>query len=159
MAEKHIVVQGAQCMCNFGTAPDKLKVLTNQKEYGNDKEGSQKPIATTVDIGTTFEKNMFGSCAKMNNKPCTAVVTQWSGYYEDVVLTNGGKILLEDSKATCPIGGTDCIRIIHHGQTTEASKQNQDNANKEVQKQLNPMSEMLEKTNSNDGIEVTVLPN
>jgi hypothetical protein len=56
MAEKHIVVQGAQCMCNFGTAPDKLKVLTNQKEYANDKEGSQKPIATTMDIGTTFEK-------------------------------------------------------------------------------------------------------
>jgi hypothetical protein len=131
MAEKHIVVQGAQCMCKFGSAPDKLKVLTHTKEYANDKDGSQKSIATTVDIGATFEKNMFGSCSKMNNKPCNAVVTKWSGFYENTILTNGGKILLEDSKATCPVGGTDCIEIIQHGQKAEASKQNFNNANKD----------------------------
>lgn len=152
MAEKHIVVQGAQCMCNFGTAPDKLKVLTNTRDFANDKDGSQKPIATTIDIGTTFEKNMFGSCSKMNNKPCTAVVTQWSGFYEDTILSNGGKILLEDSKATCPVGGSDCIRIIHHGQKAEPSKQNQENSNKDVQKQLNPMSEMIETKVVEDGV-------
>lgn len=139
MAEKHIVVQGAQYMCNFGTAPDKLKVLTNQKEYVNDKDGSKKPIASTMDIGTTFEKNMFGSCAKTNNKPCNAVVTEWSNYYEEVILSNGGKILLEDSKATCPIGGKDCIRIIQHGQKAEPSQQNFDNTDKNVQQQLNPL--------------------
>lgn len=39
MADKHLVVQGAICMCNFGSAPDRLKVLTNQKEYANDSGG------------------------------------------------------------------------------------------------------------------------
>ncbi|WP_412466916.1 DUF4280 domain-containing protein [Pedobacter sp. KLB.chiD] len=157
MAEKHVVVQGAQCMCKFGSAPDKLKVLTHTKEYANDKDGSKKLIATTVDIGTTFEKNMFGSCSKMNNKPCTATVTKWSGFYEDTVLTNGGKILLEDSKATCPIGGTDCISIVQHGQKAEASQQNFDNANKDVQSQLNPMSESLDESANNfEGLDASV---
>lgn len=144
MAEKHIVVQGAQCMCNFGSAPDKLKVLTNQKEYANDKDGSQKPIASTMDVGSTFEKNTFGSCAKKKYKPCTAVVTKWSGFYEDVILYNGGNILLEDSKATCPIGGSDCIQIVHHGQKSEPSQQNKDNTNNVVQSQLNPMSDLID---------------
>lgn len=139
MAEKHIVVQGAMCMCNFGTAPDKLKVLTNTKNFANDDKGSKKPIATDKDIGATFEKNMFGSCVKLYNKPCTAVVTKWSGYYENTLLDNGGKILLEDSKATCPIGGPDCIKIVQHGQMAEPSAQNFDNTNEDVQKSLNPM--------------------
>ncbi|MFF5383107.1 DUF4280 domain-containing protein [Pedobacter suwonensis] len=157
MAEKHVVVQGAQCLCKFGSAPDKLKVLTHTKEYANDKDGSQKMIATTMDIGSTFEKNMFGSCSKMNNKPCNAIVTKWSGFYEDTVLTNGGKILLEDSKATCPIGGADCIEIIQHGQKAEASKQNFDNANKDVQSQLNPLSESLNESADNfNGLEASV---
>ncbi|WP_406824870.1 DUF4280 domain-containing protein [Pedobacter sp. KACC 23697] len=157
MAEKHVVVQGAQCMCKFGSAPDKLKVLTHNKEYANDRDGSKKLIATTVDIGTTFEKNIFGSCSKMNNKPCSVTVTKWSGFYEDTVLTNGGKILLEDSKATCPIGGADCIEIIQHGQKAEASKQNFDNANKDVQSQLNPLSESLDESANNfNGLEASV---
>ncbi|WP_316804298.1 DUF4280 domain-containing protein [Pedobacter nototheniae] len=139
MAEKHIVVQGATCLCNFGTKPDNLKVLTNTKNYANDDKGSKKPIATDKDLGSTFEKNTFGSCAKKNNSPCVATVTKWSAFYESTVLDNGGKILLEDSKATCPIGGTDCIKIIKHGQTAEPGGQNFDNTNKEVQKSLNPM--------------------
>lgn len=157
MAEKHIVVQGAQCMCKFGSAPDKLKVKTHTKEYANDKDGSEKPIATTKDIGKTFEKNMFGSCSKMNNNPCNAVVTKWSGFYEDSILANGGQMLLEDSKATCPSGATDCIQIVQHGQKTEPSKQNFNNADKDVQAQLNPMSESLaEPADNSEGLEVSV---
>ncbi|GAA4180164.1 MULTISPECIES: DUF4280 domain-containing protein [Sphingobacterium] len=154
MAEKHVVVQGAQCMCNFGTAPDKLKVLTNDKDFANDSQGSKKPIATTKDIGTTFEKNMFGSCSKMNNKPCNAVVQSWSGFYPDTILSNGGKVLLEDSKASCPIGGADCIRVIQHGQQAEPSQKNIDNSSKEVQGQLNPMANMITDQGSFEGIEV-----
>ena len=139
MAEKHLVVQGAVCKCNFGTAPDKLKVLTNEKEYANDEKGEKKAVASDKDIGTTFEKNSFGSCAKMNNNPCTATVTEWKGFYEGTTLSNGGKILLEDSLATCPIGGADCIKITKHGQVAEPSAENFENANKEVQKTLNPL--------------------
>lgn len=139
MSEKHLVCQGATCRCNFGTTPDKLKVKTQSKRYINDKDGSEKLMATHMDIGKTFEKNTFGSCKKLNNNPCQVIVTQWSGYYEKITLEdNQGKALLEDSKATCPIGSTDCITIINHGQTAELSKQNIENADKEVLTELFP---------------------
>lgn len=138
MAEKHLVVQGATCMCNFGTTPDKLLVLTNKKEYANDSNGSKKLIATTLDIGSTFEKNTFGACAKLNGNKCTAMIMEWKKFYKDVLLRNGGNILLEDSLGTCPIGGPDCIKIMDHGQIAEASAQNVKNVDEDVQSVLNP---------------------
>lgn len=143
MSQKHLVCQGALCKCNFGTTPDKLKVLTQSKRYINDKDGSEKLMATHKDIGKTFEKNTFGSCSKMNNNPCQVVVIEWSGFYEKITLEdNKGKALLEDSKATCPIGSKDCITIIKHGQTAEVSQQNVDNANKEVITELCPFMDL-----------------
>lgn len=129
MSEKHLVCQGALCKCNFGTTPDKLKVLTQSKRFINDKEGSTKLMATNMDIGAaTFEKNTFGPC-KMQPipgggfKPCQIIVTVWSGFYEKITLKdNNGKALLEDSKGTCPIGGPDCITILNHGQLAEISQ-------------------------------------
>lgn len=138
MAEEHIVVQGATCRCNFGTAPDQLKVLTHKREYANDKDSVKKYIASTKDINTTFEKNTFGSCSKQNNRPCNVVVSEWKGFYEKTTLTNGGKILLETSKATCPIGGPECIVILKHGQVAEVGQQNVDNAKPTVSNALNP---------------------
>lgn len=145
MSEKHLVCQGALCRCNFGTTPDKLKVLTQSKRFINDKEGSQKLMATHMDIGKTFEKNTFGTCAKLNNNPCQVVVTQWSGFYEKITLQDSnGKALLEDSKATCSIGSPDCITIINHGQTVEASAKNVENADKEVLAELFPFVDLNE---------------
>lgn len=139
MSGKHLVCQGALCKCNFGTTPDTLKVLTQNKRYINDKDGSKKLMATHMDLGTTFEKNTFGSCAKTNNSPCAATVIKWSGYYDKITLEdNQGKALMEDSKATCPIGGTDCITIINHGQTAEVSSKNIKNADKDVLTELFP---------------------
>ncbi|KFF03100.1 DUF4280 domain-containing protein [Chryseobacterium luteum] len=139
MSEKHLVCQGAACRCNFGTAPDKLQVKTQSKRYINDNSGSKKLMATHMDIGKTFEKNTFGSCSKMNNNPCQVTVTQWSGFYDKITLQdNNGKALLEDSKATCPIGSPDCITIINHGQTAEATAQNVNNADEEVLAELLP---------------------
>jgi hypothetical protein len=143
MSEKHLVCQGAICSCKFGSAPDKLKVLTQSTRYINDKNGSQKLMATHMDIGKTFEKNMFGSCAKLNNNPCQVTVTQWSGFYDKITLQdNSGKALLEDSKATCPIGAPDCISIINHGQIMEATPQNVENAEKEVLMELFPFTDL-----------------
>lgn len=142
MAEKHILVQGALCKCQFGQLPDKLKVLSHKKEYANDKDASKKLIATTMEIGaTTLEKNTFGNCIKMGSPPppCKPMITEWKGFYKEVVLSNGGNILVEDSKAVCAIAGTPCIEIIDHGQRTEASKQNFKNADKDVQQQINPL--------------------
>lgn len=77
-AEKYIVCQGAICMCKFGGALDKQKVLSHQKEFINDPESSQKLIATTMDIESTFEKNCFVLYSKLPYSPsCVASVIQW----------------------------------------------------------------------------------
>ncbi|ROI06364.1 DUF4280 domain-containing protein [Chryseobacterium sp. G0240] len=142
MAEKHIVVQGATCKCQFGQVPDKLKVLTHQKEYANDKDASRKLIVTTKEIGgSTFEKNTFGNCTKQGSPPppCKIMVTEWQNFYDKVQLSNGGFIIVEDSKAVCAIAGTPCIEVIDHGQRAEASRQNFKNADRDIQQQINPL--------------------
>ena len=163
MAEKHIVVQGAICKCQYGQAPDTLKVLSHDKEYANDKDASKKRIATTKEIGgATLEKNTFGNCMKIGGNPpppCKPVITEWKDFYNKVTLSNGGNILLEDSKAVCAIAGTPCIEIIDHGQRTEASAQNFKNTNKEIQRQINPLvtpEEMFEKQPYEDPLFVEV---
>jgi hypothetical protein len=162
MSEKHVVVQGATVKCKFSVEPklDKLKVKTHSKHYANEKDPSKKLIATDKEIGQTLEKNTFGKCKMQPNGsgdylPCQAVITKWTGFYDKVTLSNKGKILLEDSKATCPIGGPDCIEIDKHGQKAEASKQNFKNSSPEVQKQINPIvdvSELTEVEHTDNGI-------
>lgn len=149
MSQKHAVVQGALCKCQFGDFPDKLKVLSHRKFYANDADGSEKLLATTMEIGgSTFEKNTFGQCKMQPTgssfKPCQIVVTKWDGFYENTQLGNGGKVLLENSKATCPIGGSPCISIINHGQTMSASSSNTKDTNSDVQQQVNPMVDVEE---------------
>jgi hypothetical protein len=145
MSEKHIVVQGATCKCKFSVEPkvDKLKVKSQTKHFANDKDGSKKLIASDKEIGQTLEKNTFGKCKKQpagnDYLPCQAVITKWSGFYEKMILSNKGKVLLEDSKGTCPMGAPDCIEITKHGQITEASKQNAKNTNPDVQNKINPL--------------------
>jgi hypothetical protein len=151
--EKHLVVQGATCMCNYGTSPDNLVVLTHHREYANDKDGVKKLIASTKDIGSTLQKNSFGSCAKQRNNPCVAVISEWKGIYEKVTLTNGGNILLEDSKATCPIGGAGCIKIVKHGQVADVSSSNMKRANPKVQQALNPAAGSTAKQNTDEIID------
>jgi hypothetical protein len=163
MAEEYILVDGATCKCKFSVEPktDVLKVKSHKKEFANDKEGSKKLIGTTKEIGQTLEKNTFGKCKLQptgnNFLPCMAVITKWSNFYKDVTLTNGGKILTEKSKATCPIGGPDCISIEKHGQKAEGSAQNSKNANQDVHSQLNPMANIkkcLQPKYTHEGIQV-----
>jgi hypothetical protein len=146
MSEKHIVVQGATVKCKFSVEPklDKLKVKTQSKHYANDKDASKKLIATDKEIGQTLEKNTFGKCKMQPNGsgdylPCQAVITKWSGFYDKVTLSNKGKILLESSKATCPIGGPDCITVDKHGQKAEPGKQNAKKTKPQVSNQINPL--------------------
>lgn len=138
------------------TGSDKLKVLTHQKEYANDKAASKKLIVTTKEIGgATFEKNTFGNCTKMGGPPppCKIMVTEWQNFYDKVQLSNGGFIIVEDSKAVCAVAGTPCIEIIDHGQRAEAGSQNFKNADKDVQQQINPLvdaEEMRKEEKNND---------
>ncbi|WP_118975053.1 DUF4280 domain-containing protein [Taibaiella koreensis] len=138
MSEKHLVCNGAMCQCKFGTTPDKLKVKQTDY-YINDSDGSQKSIANTMDIGQPFQANTFGSCKKMNNNPCKPAITEWKDFYDKVTLQNGGKILLENSKATCTVGGSPCVDITFHGQTAAVAAQNTAKAKEEVGSQLNPL--------------------
>jgi hypothetical protein len=142
MASKHLVCDGAICKCKYGAAPDKLKVLTHKKEYINDPKGNKKLTASTKDINTTFEKNTFGPCSKQNNMPCQVIVIEWKSFYDKITLTHGGKVLTEDSKATCPIGGPGCIEIIFHGQVAEISQKNMDNADDAVLAHLYPLGNL-----------------
>lgn len=161
MSEKHFVVQGATCKCKFSedtSKTDKLKIKTQTKHFGNDK-GSDKLIATTKEIGQTLEKNTFGKCknqpAGNSFLPCQAVITKWSGPYEKITLSNQGKILLENSKATCPMGAPDCIEITDHGQTAEPGEQNFKNANPMVHNLINPMvdvRDMYAKESKHEGL-------
>jgi Domain of unknown function (DUF4280) len=142
MSEKHVVVQGATCKCQFGSTTDKLKVSSHQKEYANDEEGTQKLIVTTKELGATFYSNSFGVCTKMGGTPppCKPMVTEWTNFYEKLTLSNGGQIVLEDSKASCAIAGMPCIEIINHGQVAEPRAQNFENEDKDVQNQIMPVS-------------------
>lgn len=141
MSAKHQVCQGAICKCQFGTTPDKLMVLTQQKHYINDKDAKEKLVATNVDIGMTFEKNTFGQCKLQPTTggylPCIPALTKWTGQYEKVKYEiNGGNPLLEDSKGICAISGSPSIAITFHGQTAEPTQKNVENASEEVVAEL-----------------------
>ncbi len=148
MPDKHLVCQGATCKCLYGAAPDKLRVLSHSKEYLNDPSGSRKLTASTRDIGATFEKNTFGPCQKQPTpagpKPCQAIVSEWTGFYEKYTLAHGGKVLLEDSTATCPIGGPGCISIVLHGQVATVTQGNMDRADEAVMAHLFPFAALKE---------------
>ena len=144
MSQKFAVVQGAMCKCQFGDFPDKLKVLSHRKYYANDSSGSDKLLATTMEIGpATFEKNTFGQCKMQPTgtsfKPCQIVVTKWDGAYKNIEFANTAQVLLEDSKATCPIGGSPCISILLHGQGQPGIPDSTAGASPDLQQQLNPM--------------------
>jgi hypothetical protein len=135
MNGKAVLVYGATVICKNSVAPqtDKLKVLSQKVHYANDKEGNEKLIATTMELGQTLEKNTFGQCklqpSGSSYLPCKVVITKWDNFYDKVTLSNSGSILLEDSKATCPIGGSKCISVINHGQKANLGKQHK-NSNK-----------------------------
>ena len=147
MGAKHVVVEGATLKCKFSESPqtDVLLVKSQSHDFANDKDGAKKRIATDKDIGQTLEKNSFGKCklqpTSSGNLPCQAVITKWSNVYEKVILTNNGKALLEDSKATCPIGGPGCIEVEKHGQKNNGSAQERRKSNDNKVTAVNPLAD------------------
>lgn len=137
MGNKHFVVQGATCSCQFGDTPDKLKVLANDKDYLNDEQGGAKPIASTKDVGQPFSS--FGKCT-VTRSACTPNISEWKEFYQQITLTNGGKVLTEDSKAICSIGGAPCIKIDEHGQSAAVAGAHFDKVETANMAVLNPMA-------------------
>jgi hypothetical protein len=133
-----LVCQGATCTCTMaGGTTAKLKVITQQKYYINDDQGSDKLIAT--DMEKTVASLNFKTCkpGTFSSTPCAANL-MWNNIYESMELSNGGKPLIALSKATCSTGG-GMITILKHGQTTSLCQANFDNSNKDVHNQLNPL--------------------
>jgi hypothetical protein len=163
MSDKFIIVQGATVKCKFSVEPktDKIKVLTQTKHYVNDTKAAEKLIASTKDIGQTLEKNTFGKCklqpTTSDYLPCKASITEWTGFYDKVTLSNQGKILIEDSKGTCPIGGPDCILIELHGQKATASDQDTSKTDEDTASAINPAADMSgfkEEESQKQGVEI-----
>jgi len=144
MAEKHFVVQGATCQCQFSEAnqTDILLVKTHSKHYANDSKGKEKLIATDKEIGQTMKQNSLGKCTNQpspsGNLPCVINVTKWFDVNEKTIYSNKGKALLEDSKATCDKGVPNCISIKNHGQTAELTEKNIENSSPEILSEILP---------------------
>lgn len=131
-----LVCHGATCMCTMapGTMA-KLEVITQQKYYIND-DGSEKLIAT--DMEKTVASLNFKTCkpGTPSSMPCAANLV-WQNMYDAVSLPNGGKPLLELSKATCSVGG-GMISIMNHGQTVSMSQAAMQEEDEAVHGQVNP---------------------
>ncbi|MEC5148206.1 PAAR-like protein [Chitinophaga sp. 212800010-3] len=118
MADKHIVVQGALCQCSFGSVSNKL-VVSGASEYINDHSGNLKPVASTNTTGNPFLPGAFGSCS-FSRSTCMPSIIKWSST-GNVILSDNGKVLLENSTAVCAVSGAATISILFHGQTASLS--------------------------------------
>ncbi len=136
--EEFLVCQGAMCQCKMGVKPDKLKVLSQQKYYINDDNGSDKLVGNTMDLGIPFETGTFGKCS-VTNSACAPAIIQWEGFYEKVELGNGGQVLTEKSKGICAVSGSPVVEFITTGQMGAPQDSNFEEEDENVQNQLNPL--------------------
>lgn len=137
MADKHFVVQGALCKCNFGNTINKIRV-SGRDEYFNDAMGESKPVASTKDTGNPFMPGAFGYCS-FTHSTCTPAVTKWNGAYPGITLSDEGNILTEESKAICAAAGSPCISIVDHGQVTTLTEGNANGKSTDTTSALNPL--------------------
>ncbi len=139
-----LVCAGATCKCQFGDKEATLEVTTSPDHYVNDSNGESKLTASTKDIGTPFKEKTFGKCSKQGNPPppCKPDITKWEGFYDKVTLKNGGKILLDSSKAICSISGAPSIEITYHGQNQETTSEDVAEIESEEMNIINPMMDL-----------------
>ncbi|WP_051263812.1 DUF4280 domain-containing protein [Tenacibaculum ovolyticum] len=140
----YVVCNGAECSCNMSDdgTKGKLKVLSQNKIYVNDKEGAEKLVANTNDLGIPFEVPVktFGKCKMQPTGttflPCIPNIAKWSEAYDPIVLENKGKALVDTSEGTCAFGGK--ITFDTHGQTQAVSQQDVAEASNDVATLINP---------------------
>jgi hypothetical protein len=139
MEEKKIfIVDGATCMCQFGASPGKLCVKNNRFVFLN----GGSAMATDMEIANPFQPPAFGTCnATGQSKPCNPAVTKWTNAHEGVLLPQGAKPLIIESKAICSLAGVECITIKMEGQIEIAGAVQAKAANTEHQGDLDPVGE------------------
>lgn len=142
MADKHFVVHGALCKCNFGSNPGRMLVAAHS-EYMNDGSGSLKPVASSAETGNPFMPGAFGACT-LSHTTCIPNILQWKDALPGITLSNGGKILTEQSTALCAVSGSTCISILHHGQTALVANRRDYGSTAMYTAALNPLANHLQ---------------
>ena len=139
---KKFIADGAPCMCKFGSAPGRLKVVSHQLIRINH---SDKKIATSTELGNPFYPPAFGVCkASWPSRPCVPAIVKWDHVYDHMRINRCSHPLLPESKGTCAACGTPCIDILDHGQIEELGRLQLRNASMEHQHDLNPVGEIKE---------------
>lgn len=100
--EKKYVPAGVFLTCDKGTLPSQLSVTFNANTsiYGQN-------LATEADKIPTVNVKPMGVCA-ITKGPCVPVPVLWSPVQNDVLVGNN-RLLLEDSKLQCGLGGKASI--------------------------------------------------
>jgi len=112
-----LVCAGAMCVCDKAASPNpvKLQVLSHQKFFVNDADGTEKFLATTKEkdiLALNFNQCKVPDPSKP--VPCSAQL-EWQDFYEGVELPGGAYVLTEKSTAVCTAKGGK-ITIKTHGQ-------------------------------------------
>ena len=136
---KEYAVEGAICMCKFGTTPGRLKVTDNNLLYMNGKL-----TATTLTLGNVFQPPGFGACnAGFPSRPCVPNVVQWSGFYDGMRVNGNTFPLTDSSKGTCVLGCPACIDFQTSGQIPIPGLPQIQNASLEHQFDIDPLGANL----------------
>lgn len=103
--DQKYVPSGVCLLCDKGTLPGRLTVSFNLQAtiYGAN-------LATESDKQPLLNITPMGVCA-MSRMPCLPQPTQWLGLQNDV-LVNGQRLLLEDSRLPCVLGGQIRISLL-----------------------------------------------
>ncbi|HWV67138.1 PAAR-like protein, partial [Chitinophaga sp.] len=155
MADKHFVVHGALCKCNFGSTLGSIRVDANG-EYMNDAGGSLKAVASSAETGNPFMPGAFGVCA-LTHTSCVPNILQWKEALPGITLSNGGKILTEHSTALCAVSGSTCISILHHGQTAFVTDQGVRGSTAASTSALNPLANQQQLRPTNPVVRAIIL--
>ncbi len=139
---KKFIAEGATCMCKFGSAPGRLKVVSHQLIRINHGD---KKIATSAELGNPFCPPAFGVCkAGWFSRPCVPSIVKWDNVYDHMRINRGANPLLPESRGTCAACGVPCIDIIDHGQVEQLGLMQREHASTEYQNDLNPIGEIKE---------------
>jgi len=138
---KEFIVDGALCMCKFGTTPGRLKVSNQQSAYMN----GNKPTATTLSLGNTFYPPGFTICriSPLTPKPCTPAIVQWTNSYNKLEIGMGGYALTDRSEGTCASGCPNCISIMMTGQIGLPGAGQMLSATSALQSEIDPLGESV----------------
>lgn len=139
---KYFIVQKGTVQCNQGFTFPKFKVSSHQKHYWNDADGNADYLAVTEDdVQLDPTAQPFGQCKLRPTSggylPCVyAPAGKWQKTYEKVKVMDKN-CLTEISELMCTTGGK--ITIQKHGQQSETSKSQVNNANTQEQQVYNPI--------------------